>query len=541
MNVPPAPPAHGGDRGDDARVADARASRSASQVAAGIFISRLAGLVRIRVVSYYLGATFAADAYNNAMRIPNAVRNLLGEGTISASFIPVYSALLGKGEERVARALAGALLGVLLAAVSLLTILGITFAPALTHVFVSADKPETMALTIRLVRVMFPMTGLMVMSGWCLGVQNSHRRFFNSYASAALWSIAQIVLLVGWGHRAADLTQLAWWLAWATLAGAVLQVGAQLPQVLSLVRPLRLSVNLASPGVTETLRNFIPVVTALGLVQISSFIDLKIAGLLPTGAVTEVSNAGQLYMLPISLFGLSVAASSLPEFAREHRVAQDLLLERLRNGWVRILFYVVPTSVAFVAFGNHFIRLLFQTGRFGAAEARIVWMILAGYSLGLVAYSSVRLLASAFYAMRDYRTPLRSSLASITTSAALALALALPNRQHPEAAAALAIGSATGAYLNLALLARGLRARLGPLYTPVMWRGTWRIVAATMGAALVSGLVNYALRSVHPVVTALGTLFAFGAAYVLVAARTGSGEANRLLQRVRMGRPPDVP
>lgn len=245
---------------------EGRGGRAAFVVAAGILISRLVGLLRNTAFAYYFGAGAASDAYNAAFRIPNAVRNLLGEGTLSAAFVPVYSRLLGRNDEAAARALANAVLGLLLAAVSVLTLVGIATAPWLTAALAAGFDEPTRALTTRLTRVLFPMTGVMVLSGWCLGIQNSHRRFFWSYASAAMWSIAQIALLLVGGPRAADAEQLSVWLAWATLAGALLQVAAQLPEVLRLAGPLRPTLSAANDGVKQVLRNVAPVVTALGVV-----------------------------------------------------------------------------------------------------------------------------------------------------------------------------------------------------------------------------------------------------------------------------------
>jgi putative peptidoglycan lipid II flippase len=514
----------------------ATGGRAAGLVAGGIFVSRVIGFVRDRTFAHFFGDDAAADAYNAAIRIPNIVRNLLGEGALSASFIPVYSAMLAKADPPQARALANSVLALLLAATSLLTVVGITVAPVITALVATGLDPERYELTTRLVRVLFPMTAVMVLSAWCLGVQNSHRLFFNAYASAALWSVAQIALLVAWGPRAATLAELAWWLAWATLAGSLLQVLAQLPQVLPLVRPIHLTPSLSTPGVRETLRNFVPVVTALGLFQISSLIDLQIASWLPTGAIADLGYAQRLYLVPIALFGLSVAASSLPEFSRETTdVALDALRERLRGGWVRILFYVVPTTAVFLAYGDLVVGLLYRSGRFGLAEQRIVHLILGAYALGLVGYSSVRLLASAFYAMQDYRTPLRAALLSIAVGTAASVLLVLPNRDSLVGAAALAFGSAAfGSYVNLATLVRGLRRRLGPLYTPAMRVATWRIVGAT--AVATAGVVpaRWMLREQHVALTAAVILPLFGVIFLTAAHRWGSTEASRWLRRLRL-------
>ncbi len=517
-------------------MSDTSDSRSAATVGAGILISRVLGLLRITFFAHYFGASSTADAFNAAGKIPNAIRNLLGEGTLSAAFVPAYSRMLARADDRASRAMASAVLGILLIAVSILTILGIVFAPLLTQIAALGWDAQQLALTTQLTRVLFPMTGLMVLSGWCLGIQNSHRRFFWSYASAALWSVAQIALLWGWGAHAADLAQLAWWLAWATLLGAALQVAAQLPEVFRLLGPIRPTLDRAAEGVLPMLRNVVPVVTALGVVQISSFIDLQIATFLPTGAVANLNYANVLVLLPVSIFGVSVAASSLPDLSRDSGAMDiEALLERLRGGWQRVLFYIVPSAVACIAFGDYCVGIIYRGGAFGASQQREVHAVLAAFALGLVSFGSVKLLSSVYYALQDYKTPLRSSIVSIAVSAAASIALAYPLRHSVYGAAAIALGTALGSYVNLSLLVRGLHRRLGSLYTTTMWIGTRRIVlASTCGAAVAFGMrVVQASQwpTAHPRLVGPPILLAFVAMYVVSAWWMGSGEAARWLRR----------
>ena len=517
-------------------MSDARGGRGAIIIGAGILLSRLVGLLRQTAFAHFLGAGAAADAYNVAFRIPNALRNLLGEGTLSASFVPVYSRLLAGGDEKAARMAANAVLGVLLLVTSVLTLLGIALAPQLTAVLAPGFTGETAALTMRLTRILFPMTGLMVVSGWCLGVQNAHRRFFWSYASAALWSVAQIALLLIGGPDAPDAETLAVWLAWATLAGALLQIAAQLPEVFALVGLPRPSLTWQLPPVQQVLRNLAPVITALGVVQLSSFIDLQIASFLPEGAPSVLAYAYALLLLPVSLFGVSVAAAALPDLSRDSVEASlDLLRERVRSGWQRILFYVIPSAVVFMTLGDYCIALLYRGGQFGAEAQRQVHVVLAAYAVGLVSYGSVKLLGSAYFALQDYRTPLRASIASLIASALTAAAIALPWRESPYAAAGIALGSALGSYVNLAVLAIGLRRRLGPLYTPAMWVGTRRILVSAALAALAGSVLRFGQATWWPAgparVTGIPVLAGFGLTYLMVAWWMGSAEAARWLRR----------
>ncbi len=513
------------------------AVRGARLVGWGILVSRAAGFVRGLLVARYFGDGMAADAYNAALRIPNTVRNLLGEGTISASFIPVYAGALARGDEAGARAVANAVLGLLLAASAVLTLVGITAAPLLTTLLAGGLAPETAALTTRLLRVLFPMTGVMVLSGWCLGVQNAHRRFFMAYAAAAAWSVAQIALLLSAGPSVSDRVTLVWWLSWATLAGAVLQVVLQWPQVYRLMGTVRPSAAWRLDGVQQVLRNFVPVVGALGFAQISGLIDLRIASELPPGAVATWNYAIPLYLLPLSLFGVAGAAAALPEFARRSASeGTDVLREGLMASWARLLFYVIPSAVAFLAAGDAVVTLLYRGGAFGDPQVRRVWIVLAAYAVGLAGFASARLLAATYHALQDYRTPLRGAAAALVCSAVGALVLVWPVRDRVEGVAAIAIGSALGAYVNVVFLARGLRRRLGGLDGAALRS----VVARTGMAALLAGGASTAVRELLPMVTprvdALALLAVFGVTFLLAAEWLGLAEARQLRRRL-MRRP----
>jgi putative peptidoglycan lipid II flippase len=510
----------------------------ARTVAAGVLVSRATGFVRNWAFARWFGAAPEADAFNAALKIPNLVRNLLGEGSISASFIPVYSAALARGDTQGARALANAVLGLLLAATAALTLLGIWAAPTLTTVLVAGFDADRIALTTRLLRVLFPMTGLMVLSAWALGVQNSHRRFFVGYAAAALWNITQIALLLVSGPRAPDLVTLAWWLAWATLIGAALQVAAQLPEVVRLVRPLRPTLAADTDGVGEVGRQFVPVVVALSAFQFSSFIDLQIASWLPVGSAANLGYATTIYLVPTALFGLSISAASLPEFSRDHAgAAYDALRERLRRGWARLLFYIVPSAVVFIAYGDLVASLLLQSGRFGEAERRVVHGILAGYGVGLAGVASVRLFASAHYALRDYRTPLRAALAAVLTGALVSLSLVWPVRERSWAIAAVALGASAGAWVNLGVLARSVRRRLGGLADAALRTSLRRSCTSALVAVAAAAPVRFAGFGPFQL-KAFAALAVFGAAYLFMAFHLGSGEAERWLRAVGLVRRP---
>src|SRR5919106_5225234 len=198
--------------------------RSALLVAAGILLSRIAGLIRDRVFAHYFGSSAAADAFRAAFRIPNLLQNLFGEGVLSASFIPVYARLLAHENEAEAGRVAGTVVTLLGLVVSLLVLIGVLTTPSLIDAIVPGFTGEKRELTIRLVKILLPGAGLLVFSAWCLGVLNSHGRFFMSYAAPVLWNAAMIVSLIGFGNGLNQFS-LAEILAWGSVAGSALQVG----------------------------------------------------------------------------------------------------------------------------------------------------------------------------------------------------------------------------------------------------------------------------------------------------------------------------
>src|SRR5262245_26461332 len=294
-----------------------RARRGAVSVAAGILLSRLAGLVRLQVFAHYFGLeSDAADAFNAAFRIPNFLQNLFGEGALSASFIPVYAALVARGERKQADQVAGAVGALIAVVVALLVLAGVLATPLLIAVIAPGFTGDKRELTIQLVRILFPGAGLLVLSAWCLGVLNSHHRFLLSYTAPVMWNAAMIATLVAFG-ASSSLPRLAVLLAWGSVVGSFIQFAVQVPVVMRVAPDLRFAIDLASEQVRIVARNFVPVFISRGVVQVSAYIDALLASLLPTGAVTGIANAQLLYTLPISLFGMSVAAAELPTMSGE--------------------------------------------------------------------------------------------------------------------------------------------------------------------------------------------------------------------------------
>ena len=261
--------------------------RFAFLVASGIFLSRVAGLIRDRVFAHYFGNSDAADVFKAALRIPNFLQNLFGEGVLSASFIPVYANLLARGDKEEARKTAGAIAALLTLSTSVLVLLGVLTAPWLIDAIAPGFQGEKRELTALLVRILFPGAGLLVASAWCLGVLNSHRKFFLSYTAPVLWNLAMIAGMLAFGAGRAQ-NSLVVITAWASVVGSALQVLVQLPMVFKLLGGLKLSLAHQAEHVRTVVRNFFPVFVSRGVIQLSAYVDALLASLLPTGAVAGV-------------------------------------------------------------------------------------------------------------------------------------------------------------------------------------------------------------------------------------------------------------
>jgi putative peptidoglycan lipid II flippase len=507
-------------------------------VAAGILLSRIAGLVRQRVFSHYFGLTDQADAFNAALRIPNFLQNLFGEGVLSASFIPVYASLLARDDDEEAGHVAGAVGAILALLTAVLVLLGALATPYLIDAIAPGFAGAKRGLTIRIVRILFPGVGLLVMSAWCLGILNSHRRFLLSYTAPVIWNAAMITTLLAFGGRA-DLDRLAILLAWGSVIGSALQFGVQVPWVLVLVKRLRPSLDTASQNVRVVMRNFVPVFISRGVVQVSAYVDSLLASLLPTGAVAGLTNAQMLYTLPVSLFGMSVSAAELPAMSRamgdETEVAA-YLRRRLESGLRQIAFFIVPSSMAFLVLGDVIAGAILQTGRFTRADSVYIWGILAGSTVGLLASTLGRLYSSTYYALRDTRTPLRYAIirVALTTALGYVAAIWLPGWIGLEprwGVAGLTASAGVAGWVEFTLLRHTLNRRIGR--TGVASQLVAKLWLSAGVAAAAGWGVKLEVQKQHPILQAAAVLAVYGATYFGTAAALRISEVSSVTNRLR--------
>jgi putative peptidoglycan lipid II flippase len=512
-------------------------------------VTRVLGYVRERVFAHYFGNdSIPADAFRAALRIPNTIRNLLSEGTLAGSFIPAYAALNERPDKAAARALAGTILGLLVLASGVLALLGIAFAPAITAVIAQGFDEPRRQLTITLVRILFPMAGLMVISAWCLGILNTHRRFFLPYAAPALWNIAGIVAMLAAGswfaNRAlpldAQLHRLALALAWGTVAGSVLQIAVQLPACWKLLHGIALRLSLSREGVPNVLLAWMPLVLGAGVAQVSGLIDTLLGSFAGPGGVSALSYAQLIQLLPISLFGVSVTAAALPELSRDVVAGgaggagpNEQLRARIAVGFRRIVFFVVPSSIACIALSREIVAALYQTGRFTAEDTTLVGSVLAAYGVGLLGQATVKLFASGFYAMRDTRTPVTIATLSLVVSTGLAWLL-----MRWLGAPGIALGSSIGAFVSTGLHLRDLSRRIGG----VLRGADWRAFGITLVAGVLAGVaavgVSRLTGGLAPVPRGVAVLGIFGIVYAALTLALQHPDAARTWQSLTAFRAP---
>ena len=519
-------------------------------VGLGIFLSRIAGLLRERVFAHYFGNSDAGDAFKAALKIPNFLQNLFGEGVLSASFIPVYAGLLAREhnestpnpEDHLAASKVAMTIGTLmLLMTSFLVVGGIVATPLLIDTIAPGFHGEKRELTIKLVQIFFPGTGLVVMSAWCLGILNSHRRFFLSYAAPIIWNAAILATLLFYGKGSSQY-DLAIYTGWGLVLGSFLQVAVQIPTTIKLLKYFKPRLDTKVIHVRIILKNFVPSVISRGVVQVSSYIDNVLASLLQSGAVSNLSFAQLLYTLPISLFGMSISASELPEMSSiigSQQEIYDKLRIRLQNGIQKISFFIIPSIVAFVILGDIVVAALFQTGKFTANDTHVVWIVLIGSSVGLLASTLGRLYSSTFFSLKDTRTTLNFAIIRIFFTTVLGYLFAfkfapLISSNPAYATAGLTSSAGLSGWIEFMLLKNKLNTIIGK--TGVNWRFQLKL----WGCALISASAGLSIKwfiPLHflslPIPRAIVILGFFGVIYFVLTYLINIEASHAIINKIK--------
>jgi putative peptidoglycan lipid II flippase len=467
--------------------------RSAGVIGIATLTSRVLGLVRDQVLAYFFGAGDAMDAFRIAFRLPNVLRDLFAEGALSAAAVPTFTRAFASGDRAIAWRLACNVITVLLLLSGAIVVAGIVFAEPLVDVYASGfhNVPGKIELTIRLTRIMFPFLAMVATAAVLMAMLNALHRFFIPALSPAMFNVATIVCAVI-ALPVATLLSIDPIIAIAagTLLGGLGQIILQWPSLRREGFRYHFVLDLHDPWLREIGRLIVPGVAGLAAVQINVFVNSWLAAGLGTGAVSWLDYAFRLMYMPIGLFGISIAAASLPTISGHAANRDDPGIRRAVSSGLRMMLMLnVPATVGLLVLATPIVRLIFERGRFTPADTAATAAALVCYAPGLLGYSAAKLVSPSFYAMGDSRIPVLSSAASVAFNIAanLALVRSLGHR-------GLALGTAFAALLNASLLLVLLRARLGGLEGRRLLTATIKISVASAAMAFAA---YYSERALH--------------------------------------------
>lgn len=454
--------------------------RSTGAIGVATAMSRVLGFIRDIVIARFFGTAMYAQAFVVAFRIPNLLRDLIGEGATNAAFVPVLTEELSqKGKEEFLR-LAQVVLNILLVVLMALTLIGIAAAPLIVRLIAPgfADDPAKFHATVTLTRVIFPFLILVGLWAYAMGILNTLGYFaIPAYGPCAL-NLAMILCASFFGENVMGL-------AAGVLAGGVLQLLIQLPPLYKSGWRFRFTARFGHPQARKIGLLLIPRGLGACVYQVNVFISTILASLssiVGEGAVAALYYANRVWQLPLAIFGIALAQAALPAMSR-HVVANDMakLRETVTFSLKILVFILVPSTIGLMALGGPITAVLFQRGAFTAYSTAITADALFYYAVGLAACGGIKILVSAFYAMRDTMTPLKTALASLIVNIALNLIL-----MYPLKIGGLALATSISACFNFVILYIILEKRVGGFGTRQVLDMFGRVAASglVMGAAL---------------------------------------------------------
>jgi putative peptidoglycan lipid II flippase len=433
-------------------------TKAATTIGMGTLLSRILGFLRDMVIAHFFGAGMAADAFFVAFRIPNLWRRLVGEGSLTISFIPVYTEYLTQKSEEETRKvthIAFTIAGVILL---ILTLLGILFSPILIQVIAPGftQVPEKFQLTVTLNQIIFPYLFFMGLFALCMGILNSYRHFFAPAIAPIFLNISIIVSVFLFYHtfRIPVMT-----LALGVVAGGVIQFLFQLPFLWKKRITFRFNFNFKHPAIKRIGLLMVPGLIGTAVYQINVFIDTIFASFLPSGSVSYLFFADRLMEFPLGIFAIAIGMASLPSLSGlAAQGKMEELKETLSFTFRLVSFISVPAMVGLIALKTPIVNLLFQRGLFDASATEKTAFALLFYSVGLWAIAGARTIVPAFYSLQDTWTPLKIALICLGTNVILIAILIFPLKHG-----GLALATSLSSTLNLILLFWKLNSRLGKI------------------------------------------------------------------------------
>jgi putative peptidoglycan lipid II flippase len=459
-------------------------AKAAGVMSVATFISRILGFARDMVFALYFGATGTSDTFFAAFRIPNLLRELFAEGSMSAAFIPVLTEYRRKQGEEEARKLVKITFSFIVVVVGVICLLGIIFAPEIVTVIAPGflKFPDEFSLTVLLTRIMFPFLLFVSLAALAMGALNTRKVFFIPALAPAMLNITLIVVIVSFASIAKRPIVVA---AVGVAIGGLLQFLFQLPSFFKKEYRLGFLPHFRHPGLKRMAVLLVPATLALAVNQINILVSNILASYLPSGSITYLYYSMRLIQFPIGIFGVAMGMAVLPTLS-EHAVRGDI--ERLREDFsfaLRTLFFIsVPAMAGLIALREPIVNLLFQRGSFNYAATIGTSEALFFYSFGIWSIVGNRVMTSSFYAMQDTKTPVKIATAGMLSNILLSLILMGPLKH-----AGLALANALASWVNFSLLSYFLRRKLKRIDARKIASSFVKIAAASV----VMGLAGRAL------------------------------------------------
>lgn len=507
-----------------------RMTRAAGVLASASLFSRILGYARDMAIAWVFGAGLYSDAFIAAFRVPNLLRRLFGEGTLSLAFIPIFSQTLSHRGRSEALALATTAIRYLGGAMAVLLVLGFVGAPVLVRLVAPgfAVDPQKFTLTLHLTRIMLPYLLVAGFLGIAMGVLNALGIFAPPALAPAGLNLTMLAAIGLGVLLAPGMDRLVSWLALGVVAGGALQLGLQIPFLWRCGMRPGLGSWKPVPGLASIGRMLPPAVFGASIFQINILVGTLLGSLLADGSVSYLFFADRLVQFPLGIFALSAAMASLPSFARQAGIGDLHGLQRtLDYGLRHVLFIMLPAVAGLMVLRRPIVAVLFEHGAFGPEAARLTAQALLCYAPGVWAVAAVRMIAPVFFALSDTRSPVAAALAALVANAILGVAL-----MQPLGHAGIALGTSLASIVNLVLLLKALERKLGRLVLVRSTPAYLRMVgcAAAMGGG-VHLLAGWAIPAAGvPSVFGLAGCIAAGVViYGALALVSGSREMRELL------------
>lgn len=450
-------------------------ARNAGIVMVLILISRLLGFVRERAIADVFGLTWETDAFRAAFNIPDLMYSLLIGGAISSAFIPVFSEMLARGQDKDAWGMASTFINLISGALLVLTILGVIASPWLAPLVAPGFDDAQLAFLTVLMRVMFPAVLFTALAGVGMGVHNSYQSFIMPLLGPIMYNIA-----ITLGAYVLGPTMGIMGMAVGTVAGAVINFLMQVPFVVTKARRFPWRINWKHPGLRKVVKLMGPTLIGLSIVQLNTIILTAMASTLTDGRITALNLANRLVQLPLGVFGMGMSMVIFPTMARLAAVGDmQQFRSTLTTGLRSILFITVPSAAGLVALREPVVRLLFEVGEFGPDDTATTAYALVFFSMGVFAVSSVQILTRAYYSLQDTKTPVKIGALTVLTNTLLAAALLRwTNLEHGGLALAYSVAAVVQMTTQILLLRPKVGGRL-----------EGRVLLNTLTRSAVAGLV----------------------------------------------------